>query len=162
MLVRVARGELLAHAIERDVETRVLDRFQEIVERVGFERTQRILIVRGHENRQRHLRRRHGSQKLETVDAGHLHVEEHEIGLVFGNREERLAAVAGLGDDLDIGMACQPERESAPGEGFIVNDQRTRAHRQEWPLHSRSSGRRSVTRVPCGSHVRMVKLWCSP
>ena len=161
MLVRIARRELLTHAVERDVQARVLDRLQKIVERVRLERLQCVLIVRGDEHGQRHLRRRHRAQQLEAVDAGHLHVEQHQLGLMFGDREECLAAVAGFGDDFDVGMSRQAQRQAASGQRFVVNDQRTQAHRAT-SSSSRSSGRRSVTRVPRGSHVRMVKLWRSP
>jgi hypothetical protein len=129
VLVGVARRELVAHAIERDIEPRILDGLQEVVERVRFERLQCVLVVRRDEHGQRHLRRGQGLQELEAVDTRHLHVEEHDVGLMLGDREERLASVAGLADDLDVGMAREPERQTAPGEGFVVNDQRTQAHR---------------------------------
>ena len=43
---------------------------------------------------------------LEAGQAGHLDVEEHDVGLVPLDRVQRLDAVARLADDLDVPSSC--------------------------------------------------------
>ena len=53
-----ALGEVLARVRERRLEPLGAERLQQVVERVDFERAQRVLVVRRHEHDRRHVVRR--------------------------------------------------------------------------------------------------------
>ena len=40
------------------------------------------------------------------------------------------APSGGFGDDLDVGVTRKTQRKASAGQGFVVNDQRTQAHRR--------------------------------
>ena len=84
------RAELdaFAHGIEHVVlRERLLDE-AERAEPAGLERGRRGAVRRDHHDRQRLVGAAQPAQHLEAVDAGHLDVEEHEVGrLALGDRE---------------------------------------------------------------------------
>ncbi len=62
------------------VEALVDERLQQVVEGVGVECLDRIAVEGRDENDHRHAGLRNAAQHLETVDARHLDVEEHQVG----------------------------------------------------------------------------------
>ncbi len=63
-----------------------------------------------------------------AVEAGHLDVEEDEVGLVGLDRADRLAAVGGGGDDLDIVMRLQPQLQALGRQRLVVDEDGADGH----------------------------------
>ncbi len=122
VLQRPALRELVAHVRERALEPLVHQRLQQVVERVRVEGVDRVAVEGGHEYDHRHAGLRDAAQHLESVDARHLDVEEHEVRRVRGDRVDRLAPVRALRDDLEVVESAQAELEPAPRERLVVDD----------------------------------------
>ena len=85
-------------------ETRRVDRFEQVVDRIHFKRLHSILIEGG---RKHDLRQENFSiQKLfdyaKAVEAGHLHIKENQVGIVFANEIDGFDAVFTLGHDVNL------------------------------------------------------------
>jgi len=72
---------------------------QQVVERLGLERLQRKLVIRGYKDDQRHALDTDSAQHFEAVHFRHLHVEKDQIGFVFLNGGDRGSAVATFGGE---------------------------------------------------------------
>ena len=61
---------------------------------------------------------------LDAAAAGQVHVEQHHLGLVLGDRGDRLVDVGGLGQDLDLAGAGggQLGADAAAEHGVVVDD----------------------------------------
>ena len=70
--------------------------FEEIIDRCDFERPDRILVVRGHEDDWGHALRSNGVNDRKSVSARHLDIEEDEVQLSFTNESNGLTSVARL------------------------------------------------------------------
>jgi hypothetical protein len=95
---------------------------------VHLERLQRVLVVGGHEDDDG---RPAGTERLEDrepVQLRDLHVEEDEVGAELADRIHRLAAVAALADDLDVGLGLEEAAETIAGERLVVDDQGSDLH----------------------------------
>ena len=98
--------ELFAGALQRVGEALAVERLQQVVERPHLERLQRVLIVGGDEDDERHLVGADRLDHLEAVHLRHLHVEEHEVRRVVVNSGDGLFAVARLRDQFESG-SCE-------------------------------------------------------
>ncbi|MNT30628.1 hypothetical protein D3C72_1664330 [compost metagenome] len=103
----------------------------EVVDRLQLEGRDRVAGVRRHEHHGRRVgpaaqRARH----LDAVDAGHVHVEQHEVEVHRGQVGQRLLALRGLGRHLGggRGAVAQQRAQARAGQGFVVNDQGLEAH----------------------------------
>ena len=155
---RLALGELVAHVREGSLEPLVHQRLQQVVERVRIEGVDRIPVESSHEDDHRHAGLRDAAQHLESVDARHLDVEEHEVRRVARDRVDRLAPVCALVDDLEVTECAQAELESAPRERLVVDDDG--AYRPGHRLQT-SSGSRISTQSP-GEASATSTEWASP
>src|SRR4051812_37675086 len=117
--------DLLAGARQRLAEALAVERLQQVVERVHVEGAQRVAVVGGDEDHERHLVDAHRLDDVEAVGAGHLHVEENEVGLQRENRFGAGGAVAGLADQFETGFFLEERAEPLAGEGLVVDDQDT-------------------------------------
>jgi trehalose 6-phosphate phosphatase len=103
-----------------------VDRLQEVVERLDRERVDRVLGVRGHEDDCRRValfvdvRRR-----LEPGDAGHLHVEEHDVVVEIAGQLERLGSARRLADNLHLRMRGEQVAELRPRRRLVVDEERS-------------------------------------
>src|SRR6185295_15011894 len=61
--------------------------------------------------------------RLDTVDDRHLNVHERDVGQVFPDQCQALAAVGGLGHHLDVVLDVKQGTESAANEGLVVDHQ---------------------------------------
>ena len=123
----VLEGELfvarLASALDGLCKPLVVDRFQQVIQRIRFEGFQREFVVGRNENDDRHVAAGQTAQHLETVDARHLYVEKDNVGRLFTYGVDRLAAIAALAADFHVIKLLQPDLQTAPRQWFIVNDQ---------------------------------------
>ena len=97
-------SHLRARAFERLLEARLVERLEQEVQRVDLERADGMFVVRGHEDDGRHVVAVEVLDDIEAVHAGHLHVEEHEVGLLALDRLDGARAVGALADDFDVGL----------------------------------------------------------
>ena len=67
-------------------------------------------------------------EHAEAVEARHLHVEQDQVGLLLGDRLDRLEAVAALADDLDVRLVLQPVAHPLAGQRLVVHDQSPDLH----------------------------------
>src|SRR6478752_5283521 len=72
---------------------------------------------------------------LESIEAGHLHIQKDEIRVHPVNGRQRLEAVSRLPDDLDVLVLFELEAQLRPRMLFIVNDQGSQWH-GAWGLGS--------------------------
>ena len=66
------------------------------------------------------MRLAHRLQDRPAATVGHVHVEEHHVGLEGGDRGHRLADGTGLAHDVDVGAQL---RADARAEHRVVVDQ---------------------------------------
>src|SRR5215467_4058133 len=64
---------------ERSLETFVAEGFEEIIQCVCFEGTDRVVIIGGYEHCERHFGRADSFDHLQPVKLGHLHIEKDQI-----------------------------------------------------------------------------------
>jgi hypothetical protein len=58
----------------------------------------------------------------EAVEAGHLDIEEYEVGTVFLDKVDGVEAVFALGENVDVGKAFEEESEFLASGFFVVHD----------------------------------------
>ncbi len=114
-----AQRQAAPHAIDRTPDPLLADRLQQVVDRVDFEGSHRMLVVGSLEDDYDI-----GTDQLEYLEAvqlGHLDVEEHEIGPGLCNLLDRVEAVAALCDDLHSRRAEQLAQQIARRR-LVVDD----------------------------------------
>ncbi len=96
---RLARNQSLFGTLQRQSKARLIDGFEQIVERAGIEGPQRVLIVCRDENddRQRAVRLEN-LQDVESAALRHLHIEKHQVRPRAANRGDCLGARARFRD----------------------------------------------------------------
>src|SRR5215470_20002289 len=68
--------------------------FEQIIQGLGVKCLERVAIVGGDEDSQRHALDADGVNHLEAVHLRHLNIEEHEVGVACEDGLDRLVAVA--------------------------------------------------------------------
>ncbi len=124
-----AAFDLLPGARDRLLEPIAVERLEQIVERVNVEGAQRVRVVGGDEDHERHARRADGLDDVEPAVARHLHVEEDEIGLQFLDRGNRRHAIGALRDDVHAGFAGEQRSQPLARERLVIRDENTSAWR---------------------------------
>ena len=61
-------------------------------------------------------------QQLEAGHGGHLDVGEDDVGVDLANLLERLLAVGGGGDDIDVVFEIEESRQGAQHQALILGD----------------------------------------
>ena len=87
---------------QRGLETLVAEGLQQVVDSMGFERTNRVPIVRGDEDRDRHPIERNLAQHTEAVELGHLDIEQEKRRVSRSDQRDGLAPVACDAHDFDV------------------------------------------------------------
>ena len=67
-------------------------------------------------------------EDAEAVEAGHLDVEEDEVGIVLLDEVDGIEAVFALGEKMDFGEGFEEEGEFFAGGLFVVNDDGVDGH----------------------------------
>jgi hypothetical protein len=149
---RGPEGELIACSLDGRSEPRATDRLHEVVERGRLERAHRVVVERRYEHHQR-IRRAERREDLEAVAVGHLHVEQHEVGLLPSDRLERLGPGRALRDHGDVRELREHPAQAARRERLVVGQ-----HHTKWRLHEVTStgALRSPTASACGASSNMV------
>ena len=113
---------------------RGFDRLDEVVDGVDFEGAECVLVVGGGEDDEG----LHGEarEQIESVDAGHLNVEEEHVdgrGGCVVEIGEGTGGIGGGGNDFQIVEAREEARQALDGERLIVDEigaERSGFHRQ--------------------------------
>src|SRR5262245_52317827 len=90
---------------------------------------------------------------LESARAGHIEVEQDEIGAEAGDLGDRVVSVTGFADDFDIGKESELFAQYLACDWFIVHDQGT-----DWRCSRHGKG--GV--LPCKHRRRPPAAKCSP
>src|SRR5581483_2901710 len=93
---------------------------EQVIGGVDLEGAQGVLIVGGGED-DGHVAANQ-FKNFETIELGHLDIEEEQVGLALGDSLDCLEAVGAFGDDLDFGMMREHLAEDGAGEFFVVDD----------------------------------------
>ena len=118
-----ARGELLG----RDV----------LEQEAAGARAQRLVdvLVEVEGGEHQHARRRvvlarvdDAAGRLDAVELGHADVHQHDVGLQPPRHLDRLQAVDGLADDLEVVLGVEDHLEPRAHERLVVGDQDADAH----------------------------------
>ena len=109
--------------LERLLEALAPERLEDVVDGAHVERTQSVMVVRGHEHDRGDPVRADALEDAEAVEIRHLDVEEHEVGPELLDRDDGLATVAALPDDLDAGFVREEGAQALAGEGLVVDDE---------------------------------------
>ena len=111
---------------------------EEVVDGVGVEGADRVVIVGGDEDGDGHLFDSNGFEDLETVHLRHLNIEEDEVGIELLNGVHGGFAVAALADDADVAIALEQAQQSRTREGFVIHDQRAQGHKDVSAVEKRA------------------------
>src|SRR6266480_493877 len=114
---------VLAHPRERRGEARIVDGFEQVVDRTRFERLDGVLVVGGDEHHHRQRLLRQVRQHFEPRHAGHLDIQEHQVRLVLLDGRERLTAAGALREDLEIGRRAQAQLDPAARQPLVIDDE---------------------------------------
>ena len=118
-----AGADPLTRTLDRLLEPGSLDRLQQIVDGVHFERLYGVPVEGGDED---DAGRRAVLDELvrdfEAIETGHLNVEKQDIRCEAPDNAHRLEAVAGLRDHLDISDLLEHVAQLFARELLIVDD----------------------------------------
>ena len=121
----VPRASQAARPPQGLLEALVVKRLHHIVDGGQFEGLERVPVVRRDEDCRRHLGRTHCADDIQSVHAGHLHVEEDEIGPERADRPHRRRAVRRGPRDLDRRVTGHEVLDTLAAQRLIVDDEDT-------------------------------------
>ena len=102
---RVLQG--FTRMCQRRLEALVAEGLQQVIQSVGFKRTNRVLVVRCHENCHRHADWWKLAQHAKAVELGHVDIEKQQVWLSGSDQRDAFTPVARDADDLDIVAAFE-------------------------------------------------------
>jgi hypothetical protein len=117
---RVARAAEL-DPLHHLAKTRGTERLEQIVRRVGLKGPDRVSIVSGHENGNRHVRAAQRFNNAKSVNARHLRIEEDDVGLLFLDQGDGRHPVLGLEDPADISVLVEQADETFACSLLIID-----------------------------------------
>ena len=115
--------QALFGAFQRRFEAVGAEGLQKVVHGVNFERFDGVTVVCGDED--------DGGvaadqlQYFEAIELGHLNVEKHQVGLLFGDDFYGFEAVGAFGDYFDFAVRGDEFAQDLAGEFFVVHNHRT-------------------------------------
>ena len=126
-LTRV-HSDALRKASRRPREPCAIERLDQIVDGVHFERAQCMFVVRRHEHDERHPVDTDLRDHSESIERRHLYIEKHDVRRERRNRGNGLAPVACFADDLERWIFSEQRANTAAGEHFVVDNERADGH----------------------------------
>ena len=109
---------------------------------------------RQHEHSRRALTAIHDpAGRLDAVHVRHADVHEHDIRIEFARQGDRLAAVRGLANDIDVGFGAEDDANAAAHERLVIREQDADRHARADRSGRRTRGRnrRLARRPACNS-----------
>ena len=98
----------------------------EIAAGAGLESAKQIGLVGMHAENDGLGERMRGGELgdgFDAVENGHADVDHHDVRMESGGEFESLAAVGGLGDDFEAGVALQQKAQAGAHEGMVIGEQ---------------------------------------
>src|ERR1051325_739649 len=114
---------MLFHALQHGAEALLPTRLEQVVERLHFERAQRVLVMRRDEDDGR--RAIEQREHFEAVELRHLDVDEEDIGIVLRHGANGFESVRAFGDDLEFFVGSEVLAQHVARERLVVDDDRT-------------------------------------
>ena len=68
------------------------------------------------------------AQHLESIDLGHLHVEEDEVWPVLADGGNSLTSAGALRDDVDVRSPCQTRKDAPHSVRLVIDDDHADRH----------------------------------
>ena len=116
-------AEELGGASEGSFETFAVERLQKVIDRADAEGINGELVMGRGEDDGRAMFRGQFVYHLKAVRAGHLHVEENDIGLFAFDRGDRVCAIAALADHLGGRLRAKQGSQAFARERFVIDDE---------------------------------------
>ena len=88
----------------------------------------------------------------------HRDVEDREVDVVAQRALDRLGAVAGLGDDLEVGLGVEDEPQPVAHDGVVVGEQDAGGQRYRWSSRDRHVQPTSVPPAPRASMLSLAPM----
>jgi hypothetical protein len=120
--------DLRLGALQGGGEAAFVERLEQVIQGVHLERLQRVAVVGGDEDDRGRHRVAQGLQDAEAVQAGHLHVQEHQVGAQLPQGAEGLLAVAAFAEDGDVRVGFEQPAQPLPRQRFVVHDEGADRH----------------------------------
>lgn len=131
--------DFLAGALDGFGDAGFVERFQYIVDRIHIESLDGIVVKGSGEDDVRYLEFAFDElfEDAETIEAGHLNVEEDQVWSVFLDEIDSFDTVFPLGEEIDFRKGFEEEGEFLSSRFFVVDDDGVDRHGR----------RRSITRA---------------
>ena len=123
--------EKILRAPDRSNHALVVERFEQIVERLNLECANRVLFEGRNEDDGGRTLAARCSRDRKAVEIGHLNVEEDEIRRAATQQFDRVAAIRALVDPHDAADLLQYAFEPPARRRLVVNDDRAHGHYTE-------------------------------
>ena len=119
-----ARFHLGAHFLHRLRHPLLVEGLEQVVNSVYFERLDRVLVKGGGENDlgKGDFLVEQFLDHAKAIEAGHLHVEKDQVGVVLADQVDAFEPVFALGHDVHVADIFQQEGKFVTGKLFIVHD----------------------------------------
>ncbi len=128
VFAQAAFGEPRADALHGLGEAFRFHRLHQIVHRLRLERADGVIGIGGHEHEQGWFDIGKGGNHGKAIEAGHLHIEKHHVGLFGADQPDGFAAIAGAADNFHIGKGFQAQRKALHGERLVIDEQCSNCH----------------------------------
>src|SRR2546423_4422101 len=110
----VLRMEAFFGILERGLEPNLVERFEQVIERMKLEGPDRVRFIGCRKNNFRQVIEPDRVQNRKPIHFRHLDVEKDKVRLFLPDRRDGFSAVTAFGDDLDFGILFQhPANELA-------------------------------------------------
>uniref|UniRef100_E6Q049 Uncharacterized protein n=1 Tax=mine drainage metagenome TaxID=410659 RepID=E6Q049_9ZZZZ len=124
-----------AGAFDSLKDASLIERLEQIIDRVDIEGADRVLIKGRGEDDLGHaldkLMINEVPKESESVETGHLDIEKENVGLMDGDEFDGLNAVGGFGENLHISGGIEEKTQLFARQGFVVNDERAKRGRKQ-------------------------------
>lgn len=120
---RRSRGGVLLGPLDGLVEAAAVERFEEVVDRGDLERAQGVVVVCGDEHDRGRVSRGQRAHDVEAVAAGHLDVQQDELGALAAHEGDGLGDVCGLAGDGHVVPRVEERADLLAREALVVDDQ---------------------------------------
>src|ERR1700756_1431201 len=101
--------------LQRTTEALFVKRLQQVIERMGFESLDRVVIVGSRKDNDRSGVGRNLAKNSEAVNLRHLDVEKRKIRLAVFDGRNGLETITALRNDLDVTLGRKQASDSFPG-----------------------------------------------
>src|SRR5579872_615364 len=114
--------DLLLGSLKCGREALLVERLEQIIERMHLEGLHRVTVVSGHKNNHRHAPSANGLEYAETIQFRHLHIEKNQIRFAFFNGRDGSPPVGALSNHLDLRIAGEQTADSLAAQRLVIDN----------------------------------------